>query len=121
MNHVKKYLSMLGGALGFQVFTCIALWAGTIGIRYFQGKPVNDLFQNSLTASLAICSFIAGMIAPLAILLGQAFSKNPVKIEGIKSTRLDWMFFSIIHVLLMILVICTVMKLNIAPLMLFWN
>lgn len=121
MNKVKKYLSMLFGALLFQLVTCVALWAGTTGIRYFQGKPVNDLFDNKITASLAVCSFIAGMIAPLSVLLGQVFSNKPVKIEGVESTRIDWVFFAMMHLLFMILVIFAVMRLKITPLMLFWG
>ena len=121
MNKVKKYLSILFGALLFQLVTCVALWAGTTGIRYFQGKPVDDLFDNKITASLAICSFLAGMIAPLSVLLGQVFSNKPVKIEGVESTRIDWVFFAMVHLLFMILVILAVMKLKITPLMLFWG
>jgi len=119
--HLKKYLSIIGGALLIQFFTCIALFAGTTGIRYFQGKHVGDLFQNPITATLAICSFIAGMAGPLAVLLSEVFSDNPSMIEDFETTRLDWAFFSSMHVLFMILVILAVMKLNITPLMLFWS
>jgi hypothetical protein len=112
---------MVGCAVILQIFTIIALFAGTTGIRYFQGKTVDNIFRNPFIAILCLGSFIAGMIAPLAMILSQAFSDKPAKIEGYEATRQNWLLISILFVCFMGIIIFSVFKFHIKDLMLFWS